>query len=348
MHTEKPPSNFHEAVDPILDLIDQMLGYDEVAVNRRPIEAARKLVEEFIPSIRFGDEPPKQPGKFSEFCKESWFKYIYKDVQNWYYKRYGERVALSKGDSMSGIILVASTPFELQVPITASEIEVERESSWLSFPAELLPNDNVRKWIVNPPNWTTFPDEIVKKADRNMKDVATLLRRISCRMIGASLKDEKVKNILAGVKIHLRSAAVLIANEGQEGSFARAQWELQMACESAYKGYLQQKNSNFPETHDLFRLNELAKLPNESVKHQWIKNIPRWWEAADLRYGLGDHPTIVGIFFWYKQSLKIIAGIFENLEGVNLTKTHLLINKAPWLDIPPSSTDSKIVENTST
>lgn len=348
MHSENTPENFHEAIDPILDLIDQTLGLDEVAVNQRPFKAACKLVEDFIPSIRFGDEPPRSPGKFSEFCNEEWFKNLYLDVEKWYRKRYAERAATSTRDSMAGVTLVASTPFEFRVPIIANQVEVEGESSWLSFPAVLLPDDHIRDWVHNPPHWETFPKDIVKKADKDMRDIATLLRRISCRMVGASLNDEVVKNILAGVRIHLRSAAVLIANEGQEGSFARAQWELQMACESAYKGYLQQKDKNFPKTHDLFRLNEIADLPNAATEHQWIKTLPRWWEAANLRYGLGDHPTIIGIFYWYRQSLKIISGVFENLDGINLTKARLLIQKRPWLEIPPASTGPEVEESNRT
>ena len=342
------PANFQEAVDPILDLIDQELGFDEVAVNQRPFKAACKLVQDFIPEVRIGDEPPKPPGKMTEFINEAWFKDIYNEVQTWYGNRYGERTSSSGPDSMVGVTLVASTPFEFRAPITASRIEVEGETSWLSFPSALLPDDNVRDWIVRPPNWDSFSLSTIKKSDKDLKEVATLLRRISSRLIGASLKDDKVRNILAGVKIHLRSAAILIANEGQEGSYARAQWELQMACESAYKGLLQQKTGSFPEIHDIFVLNDHANLPEKSVKHQWIKNLPRWGEAAELRYGLGEHPTIVGIFFWYKQTLKIIAGVFENLDGLNLSKAQLLLKKPPWIELPQKSLETKNDEDAKT
>lgn len=339
MNVQSTPESFNDAIKPLLDLIDLSLGFDEVAVNQRPLKAACKLVEDFIPSIRFGEESPRSPGKFSEYCDEDWFKNLYTHVEKWYNYRYGERVSASKRDTMIGVTLIAGTPFEIRVPITASQIEFEGKSSWLSFPATLLPDDQVRDWIHTPPKWETFADEIVRQADKDMRDVATLLRRISCRMVGASLNDAIVRNILAGVRIHLRSAAILISNEGQEGSFARAQWELQMACESAYKGYLQQKEQGFPETHDLFRLNEITNLPNATRWHELIKTLPRWCEAANLRYGLGDHPTIFGIFYWYKQSLKIIAGVFENLDGINLTEVRLLIKKPHWLDIPRASSD---------
>lgn len=332
MRSENTPQRFDEAVAPLLDIIDQELGFDEVAVNQRPFKAACKLVVDFIPSIRFGNAPPRSIGKLNEFCDEEWFKHIYQHVEKWYQRRYAERATQSKRDYMVGAFLVASTPFEIRVPRTSSQVEVEGETSWLSFPAELLPEDNVRDWVYSPPEWGTFSDEVLMKADKDMKEIANLLRRISCHLVGVRLKDETVKAVLAGVNIHLRSAAFLIANEGQEGSFARAQWELQMACESAYKGYLQQKNGVFPEKHDLFRLNEIANLPTASLVHQWIKNLPRWWEAANLRYGLGEHPTVVGIFYWYQHALMVIAEILESVDGINLTKARILLKKPSWLD----------------
>lgn len=334
MSSANTPQSFNEAFNPILDIIDQDLALDEVAVNQRPLKAACRLVEDFIRSIRLGNEPPKSPGKCPEFCNEEWFKNIYNDVEKWYQRRYAERAVLSKRDVMVGVFLVAGTPFEIRVPITASKVDVEGETSWLSFPAELRNGDDARNWVSSPPQWETFSDDVLNVADREMRVVATLLRRISCRLVGASLSDSTVRSILAGVRIHLRSAAILIANEGHEGSFARAQWELQMACESAYKGYLQQKSGGFPQTHDLFRLNQIADLPNSVAIHQWIKSLPRWSEAANLRYGLGDHPTVIGIFCWYKHTLMIIAEIFENLSGINLSEARILLKKPPWLDVP--------------
>lgn len=338
MKYKDDPTTFDEAIDPLLDLIDHLLGFEEIAVSQRPFPAARKLVEDFIPEVRHGDEPPRSPGSVLDFTKELWFKNLYSDVQKWYANRYGDRVNASRTASTTGVVLVASTPFEINVPITESQIEVEGETAWLSFPAEVFPNDDVESWVVCPPNWNVYPDEIIEIFEADIKRVSTLLRRISCRLLGLSTEEKTVIRMLAGVKIHLRSAASLIMNEGQEGSFARAQWELQMACESAFKSYLQQKTASFPETHDLFRLNELAKLPNQTAMHDWIKLLPRWCDSANLRYGLGDHPTITGIFAWYHCSLKIIAGVVENLEGINLTEARLLIQKAPWLEIPNGST----------
>jgi hypothetical protein len=182
-----------------------------------------------------------------------------------------------------------------------------------------------------------LPKSRSKKIHSSLREVSTLLRRISSRKIGAEISDNTVRNLLAGVVIHLNSASTLIFRDDDEGGFARAQWELQMACESAYKGLLQQKNGIFQETHDLFTIHDQSQIQEESVRRQWIKDLPRWNEAANLRYGLGSHPSTVLIFRWYKLALKIIAGVFDNLDGIDLSDVKILLKIAPWL----SSDDNK-------
>lgn len=325
------PNSFQEAIEPILDLIDQSLGFENVPIRSRPLKAATNLVKTFISEVRLGDDKPQKPEEITDFSFSPWFKLIFASVEIWYQTRYGTRMTTSE-KGMRGIITIANTLFEIRVPITTSQVEVVGQTAWLSFPDKLLPDENVHKWIVNPPNWSTYSDELRRESDEGMSEIAILLRRISCRMTGADVSDPKARNVLAGVKVHLHSAVALICREGEEGSYARAQWELQMACESAYKGLLQQKTGTFPEKHDLFLIHDLANLPEKSVKRQWLIDLPRWNEAANLRYGIGDHPTTVGIFFWYKLTLKIIAGVFENLNGINLSEASVLMKIPPWLD----------------
>lgn len=332
LSSDSKPENMEQAFRPLLELIDESLALDGIPVSQRQIRAARELVDKFIPSIRFGEDVQKSPGEFNEYSSEPWFKAIYGHVEKWYQNRYGTRLKAPTINVMRGVTLIASTPYELHVPVTASQVEVEFESAWLSFPPALVPGEDVCRWVVNPPMWDTYSEEENDRNTRTMSEVANLLRRISCYKTGATINDPLVRNLLAGVRVHLHSAAYLISREDEEGGYARAQWELQMACESAYKGFLQQKNGQFPEIHDLFAIHDLSKLSEQSVKRQWLKDIPRWNKAANLRYGIGDHPTVNGIFFWYKQTLRIIAGVFESLDRVDLTEARLLIRMAPWID----------------
>jgi hypothetical protein len=323
--------DFRRAADPLLNLIDESLALDGTAVSDRTPLAARRLVTDFIPEVRIGDEPPCAPGTLLEFSSAPWFKVVYKYVEDWYQARYGRRIAERGSRVTRGIIVIASTPFEIHVPIAASRVETEGETAWLSIPNRVLETEDALTWVQGAPNWATYPDDVRQPATANVLEVANLIRRISCRLTGADVSDPVARNLLAGIRVHLQSACDLIMREGEEGSYARAQWELQMACESAYKGYSQQVSGKFSETHDLFVLHDRSALPEASVRRDLVRSLPRWHEAANLRYGLGAHPTIVGIAHWYRTALTIIAGVVDNLAGIDLSEASLLLQMAPWL-----------------
>lgn len=319
-----------DAITPLLELIDEGLGLDGVRVAERPLRAAWRLIVEFVPQINIGGGP-RAPGTPAEFSEEPWFRLVYADVEAWYSARYGDRVHDRGRQLVYGVTLVSATPFEVYVPTTASRVEGEGDSAWLSFPSAVLPDDNVLTWIVRAPNWDTYSADVLQQSIELTTRIASLLRRISCRLTGTRMGDEATKNLLSGVRLHLHSAAALIATEDEEGNFARAQWELQMAAESAYKGLLQQREGRFPESHDLFTLNDRAQIPEASVQRGWLRELPRWHDAANLRYGLGDHPTVVGIMFWYETTLKIIAGITGELDSLDLSQASILVRMAPWV-----------------
>jgi hypothetical protein len=110
-----------------------------------------------------------------------------------------------------------------------------------------------------------------------------------------------------------------------------------MACESAYKGLLQQHTGTFPDHHDLFMLHKEAEALAGRVPQEWLRALPRWREAANLRYGLGDEvPTIVGIVEWYNLTLKIIGGVLDGLKGYKLDQAAIKLKMPAWLGSPGS------------
>lgn len=329
--------DFSEKISPWLDVIDEKLGLDGVPVSRRTIEAALMLVAEFVIEVGVGDQRVSSFSKVNEFVSEPWFKAVYSHVEHWYYRRYERRINNRSKQVMCGTVLVVSTAFEIEVPITKSKVETAGQTAWLSFPSGVQADEDVLAWMVDPPDWSTY-DEIARvESIDTARQTASLIRRIASRLTCANLTDELTRSLLAGVRVHLHSASSLILREGDEGGFARAQWELQMACESAYKGLLQQQTGAFPRTHDLFTLHDQSDISEASVRRDWLVSLPRWSEAADLRYGIGDHPTMVGICYWYLLVMKIVAGVLDNLKGMDPTTFSVLLKKGPWLsDVPPA------------
>ncbi|MCX6179175.1 MAG: hypothetical protein NT163_07420 [Chlorobiales bacterium] len=67
---------------------------------------------------------------------------------------------------------------------------------------------------------------------------------------------------------------------------------------------------------------------------EWLRELPRWHEAAKLRYGRGgETPTIFGIDFFYDLCIKIISGVLYGTKGLNVEKVELNLKKPNWLPI---------------
>jgi hypothetical protein len=211
-------------------------------------------------------------------------------------------------------------------------VEVEGKTVILSWPGSVAKSENPLDWLIDPPTLASYSATALSQARKDCTRTANYIRAISCRFTGAELVDDTTRAVLAGVKIHLQSAAQLILREDEDGRLPRAQWELQMACESAYKGLLQQRTGTFPEHHDLFVLNKAAAPYTGRVANEWLRELPRWGDAANLRYGLGEStPTINGIFHWYNVTLKIIAGVLANIAGQRLENATITIKMPSWL-----------------
>lgn len=316
---------------PHLELIDEGLALDGIPIKDRVFQATCTFVQKFIIEVDTGKDGVKKPGELAEFMSETWFKYLYGNVEKWYRARYGAKIDSSSTRHFQGVTLIASTPFELQVPTVVTYPGVPGNSAWLTWPDTVLNDEDVTKWLIDPPDLLSYSEKSRLAAIESATEIASKLRAIWCRLTGAALSDDIARGLLAGVIIHLESAGMLILNGKKEGSFARAQWELQMACESAYKGLTQQRTGSFTESHDLFTLHDRCLPYSDTVPRELLRKIPRWQEAANLRYGQGDQPTIFGIFSWYKVALTVIAEILRNLEGLQLANVRIEIQKAPWL-----------------
>lgn len=321
-----------EEITQHLELIDEGLALDGLPVNDRPFHAAWTFVREFVIEVDTGNGL-QIPGELTEFVSDPWFRYLYTHIEEWYRTRYGTRLDQQTPRTFNGVTLIASTPFELNVPVSITYPGVPGETVWLTYPDSVLNEEDVTKWFASLPNMACYSQKTRQKALQTATDVASKLRAISCRLTGADVSDDVARGFLSGVTVHLESASLLILREEQEGSFARAQWELQMTCESAYKGLLQQQTSNFTETHDLFTLHDHALPYSLSVPRNLLHALPRWREAADLRYGQGDQPSVIGIFKWYQTVLTIVAEVLRNLKRIDLANTRIEIRKAPWRDV---------------
>ena len=157
---------------------------------------------------------------------------------------------------MNSIVSCSSLAPRLNYPYQQQSRYSDRlkESAWLSFPCNVLQDEVPLKWVVRPPNYKTYSQKDIDTFHKVIKVRAQRIRAITGRIICADVTNPDTLAILEGVQLHLQSVTALILRDHEKGRFARAQWELQMACESAFKGVLLQHTGKFPEHHDLFVL----------------------------------------------------------------------------------------------
>jgi hypothetical protein len=315
----------------IVQLIDASLAQNGMPIKQRPSEATIQFVTNFCEAIRIGGQPPQAPGALTEFAKEPWFRAIYADVEGWYKSRYGSQMEGRSDTNFRAVMQFARTFFEMNVPQCVISPGVPGKTIWLSFPAEVLSDEDVFNWIRDLPNVDTYSQVALTEACEDAAKVANAIRSISSRLIGTKSVDEISERLLAGIQIHLQGAADRILSQGDRGGYSRAQWELQMALESAFKGLMQQRTGQFTKTHNLFLLFDQTAQFRPAMSRTILQALPNWEQAVDLRYGLGDEPTAHGIFGWYKTTLEIISNIAKGLDGSNLSSVRLEIGKAPWL-----------------
>ena len=88
-----------------------------------------------------------------------------------------------------------------------------------------------------------------------------------------------------------------------------------MACECAFKSVLEQKTGQFRQTHDLFSLNDdLQAHVALPFSRELLKRLPRWDEASNLRYALGERDNVFNAFYCYDTALQVVTGALGTLS----------------------------------
>jgi HEPN domain-containing protein len=151
-------------------------------------------------------------------------------------------------------------------------------------------------------------------------------------MIGVMDTDDVVRGFLDTLRGNISRAAEDIIQRRRESTTSGACWEIQMACECAFKALQQHKTGAFRETHDLFMLYRDAMPHGLSLNRDLLKIIPPWREMADLRYGQGTELTVAWYYTVYRTMLRIVAAALEPMVSLRVGKGSFKIAKAPWLE----------------
>lgn len=313
------------AIHPHLELIDAELADAQVELWRRPFLATIRFMQDFVMAVETGGESQAVPASTSELLTAPWGAHVHVEVYKWYKSRYGTALR-SEGNALGGVVLLYGTPFALQVPSTISRPEEPGQTAWLTFPHDVQTDEDPISWITNRPDLSALPSQELKA----VKDIAGLLRAINVKCLGISHSDPIATGFLRGIPVHLRSAAELALTQWREGAVDRAYWELQMACECAFKTLQQLKNGTFLHTHDLFLLHDEVAKFGFTFSRDLLKKLPRWDDAMNLRYGQVPSPKLPVYYEAYRTTLLVVASVLAPAVTLNLAGASLKLRAHPW------------------
>ena len=324
-----PNESLSSIITEALPELDAALAAREIALIERPLLATIEFARGFVLEVRDGDRQWTLDLESPQFVTEQWFRTLYQEIDSWYRTRYGDAIE-SFPSTVKGFVLIWGTPFTLEVPTTVTTPGTPGKTVWLSFPDSVLDTENPTNWLIAPPNLNAMSASDLEKVTADCKEISSLLRSIMASLMGVLRSDPIVQGFLNGVQLHMEVAAEHAVRSRHEGATPRAYWEIQIACECAYKALLQMKTGSYRATHDLFVLHDQAEPYGVTVKRDLLKNLPRWEEMVDLRYGQVD-PTITAFYKAYRTMLRLVEAALAPMVILGLGKASFEIAKAPWL-----------------
>lgn len=294
-------------IDPHLEAIGMPLC-------ERPFAAAMEMVERFVIGVQLSGALQQKPGDSPDFIATPWFRIIFRTVEQWYQARLGLAL-VPKKDTISGAVLIYGVPFRIAVPATFSRPGKRgdgelMETVWLRFPDTVLENEveGVTSWLVSPPSLAAMPQAQIADVRQRIIEVATALRSIRTNFMGAGGEGDLLA-LQKGTVAHLEAFVDLIQRQ-EPTCIQKAYWEIQMACESAFKAVTLQRTGQFRETHDLFKLyDDLHALRPLGISRDKLKGIPRWEEMVDLRYAQGRRENLAECVKCYRVALAVTEAV---------------------------------------
>ncbi|MGY0709590.1 hypothetical protein [Azospirillum argentinense] len=329
--------SFRDILNKALSMIDSILAQENRALHERPLIASIEFVSLCIEKVRYKDQDEFEPGEFADYLDSDWFKAIFLKTQSWYSSRYGEAINTSRDSGIEGVTVIYNTPFLLKIPTTTVEAGTPGETVWICFHDALQPEEDVLGWIVNGPNLSAASKSDGIKLRRLSVEVANRLRSIKIHLMEITETDARVAEFRREIIPHLERAAQQIVR-GKATDYKRAHWDIQMACEFAFKLLSQQRSGSFQQTHDLFFLYD--HMPGDALplKRTHLSKVPSWERMAEWRYGGGPIVSLDETFRCYRAALQIID---ETLAAAKrrfrFGKAKFHTRKPPWMSKPDNS-----------
>ncbi|NIM18742.1 MAG: hypothetical protein GTO51_00595 [Candidatus Latescibacteria bacterium] len=315
-----------------LEDVDEHLATSDLPVAQRPFHAARIFSEIHITEVQEGGRKWKPDFTSTEFVTEGWFKSVFADTYEWYTSRYPNDFNRSSVRKIKALVLIYNTPFLVEVPASISQPGRPGETIWVAFPDTVLAEENPLDWIVSPPNLTDMEPRDREKVRQVTTEIASSVRQVSSMISGIGDSDSVIRGFTRSILVHLETAVDLVVKKGQRGGTAKAFWELQLACEHAFKAVLQKKSGEYPKIHNLFFLYDQCDAASLGLDRRLIENMPRESEVMELRHGQAPDPPVKRFFECYRAVFAILPPVIEPLVEWRLGKARFELAQPPWME----------------
>lgn len=324
MDEQPRDKNLSDFLEYQLPIFDEILAKEHTPLRQRPLAATMDFVTYCVVEIE-GDSKENA-------LEKSWFKFLYQQVAEWYSQRYGDAMKADTKWSALGLILIYGTPFRIEIPLSVAGKVESPTKRWFCLPNEVLEEENVFDWVVNPPNFKKMSAAELSWVETDLRVIANSIRSLKINLMTAIKEGEGLRISAGSIPSHIEKSANDILSLSR-GGISSSVWELHLAMEKSLKLLIRQKGCDPPNIHDLVELcNKANQMDGVSIDMGALRNLPSHHDAIRHRYGEADALTVDQAVLNYKSSLTIVREITAVLSRkIVMKNAKLLIQKPPWV-----------------
>lgn len=305
-----------------LPQIDEVLEEFRLPVHRRPYHASILFVQDYVIKV--------SPVTKEELIFGEHFSIIVNHAIDWYMGKYGQLAETPKKEILSGIARYQNQPVLLNIPFTTSKIEKEGETSWLSYPDHLQPDEPHLDLFNAKIRLESLSETELETLKREVEKVVALSRRTNISLMMASGLNEDVKGMAGSIWAHIEKGIADILSQKKENICVGC-WELNLAVEKALKVYIKQfPTEKDPWGHELIELFEQANKLGLTLDKELLETLPTGKDAINMRYAKLQVDPRMAVEH-YLTALKLVCSITEQLKSeFSIYNASFLIKKSGW------------------
>jgi HEPN domain-containing protein len=290
----------HQEFYNAIESIDSKLSFDEIQIHQRPMIAFMEFtklfnIKESIEIVNYDNFPNND---FSN-------KYIPSHINEWYEKRYGDRIKVHPGPG-NYLIVIKAEPWKVVLPMCYGKVNFFIDSNLLKrelSPAELnwqkMASVNILCHIEN------FTQDMASSLMIDEKKYIIreyLLGLNIMQTIQGMTNDSLIRQAKNDYDMALDNMFLKLPN------YANAKWSILQFSEKIIKSFMNASGISFKYTHDLKKLSKQMESLGKYIPNTLIESIQC---SPGVRYGeivVGKNEAIEAI----KSSINLFNILYES------------------------------------